>query len=193
MKFYLAGLSIITILIINKGSLSRYGFRKPESTNYLKLTLMAVGIALGAMIVGGVVFMGILSNVFPTENTTVFPEANSLIERIITVWIISSISEEILVRGLVQSFMDGLKQRKLFGLSLPVIVSGLFFGAMHLALLKAGMGHWFVGFIVFFTTSIGILAAYYREKSNSLIPPILVHVIANIVGSLPLLVKMIMS
>jgi membrane protease YdiL (CAAX protease family) len=62
------------------------------------------------------------------------------------------------------------------------------FGSMHLSLLVAGRNIWFVMHIVLFTTSIGILAAWYREKTNSIIPAFLVHLISNILGSLPLLI-----
>ena len=192
-KLYILILSISSILLINRGSLKEYGFRFPEKTNYLKLSLLSVGGTIGSMIIGGVIFLGILNHIFPSENITGFPEASSFLERIIAIWIVSSICEEVLVRGLVQGFMNHLKEKKIMRLSLPVIISGLFFGAMHLSLLISGMGHWFVCCIVFFTTSIGILAAYYREKTKSLIAPILVHIIANIVGSLPLIIQMVLK
>jgi membrane protease YdiL (CAAX protease family) len=192
-KFYILILSIITILFLNKGSLKNYGFNFSKNTNYFKLTFISIGITLGAMIVGGALFMGILSHFFPTENTNVFPKSESLIELILAIWIWSSICEEILVRGLMQGFMNHLKTKKVLGLSLPVIISGLFFGSMHLSLISAGMGVWFVCFILFNTTIIGLLAAFYREKSESLIPPILIHIIANVVGSIPLIIQMIIS
>jgi membrane protease YdiL (CAAX protease family) len=190
-KFYILILSVITILFLNKGSLKNYGFNLSKNTNYFKMTFISIGIILGSMIVGGILFMGILSHLFPTENTNVFPKNESLLEMILTIWIWSSICEEVLVRGLMQSFMDHLKTKKVLGLSLPVIISGLFFGSMHLSLISAGMGVWFVCFILFNTTIIGFLTAFYREKSESLIPPILIHIIANVVGSIPLIIQMI--
>ena len=50
-----------------------------------------------------------------------------------------------------------------------------------------------VSFIVFNTTVIGLLAAFYREKSESLIPPVIIHFLANAVGSAPLIIKMLIS
>lgn len=192
-KFYMLILSIITILVINKGSLKNYGFSTAKDTNYLKMTLITIAITIGAFIIGNILFIVILSHLFPTENTNVFPKVDSLIEQILTVWIWSSICEEVLVRGLLQGFMNHLKTKKILGLSLSVIISGLLFGSMHLSLISAGMGIWFVSFILFNTTIIGLLAAYYREKSESLIPPILIHIIANVVGSTPLIIQMIIS
>jgi len=192
-KFYILILSIITILFLNKGSLKSYGFNLSKNTNYFKMTFISIGIILGSMIVGGILFMGILSHLFPTENTNVFPKNESLIEMVLTIWIWSSICEEVLVRGLMQSFMNHLNNIKIFRLSLPVIISGIFFGSMHLSLLSAGMGIWFVCFILFNTTIIGLLTGFYREKSRSLIPPILIHIIANIIGAIPLIIQMFIS
>ena len=85
---------------------------------------------------------------------------------ILTVWIWSSICEEVLTRGLIQGFMKYQTNIKFLKLSLPVWISGIFFGAMHLLLLKMNMDIWLVSFIVFNTTTVGLLAAYYREKTN---------------------------
>jgi len=192
-KLYMLVLSISIILLINKGSLKAFGFQKPKNIKYIKMILITIGITFGALIFGMFLFMGILNHIFPAENTTGFPEQKSLIEMILTVWIWSSICEEVLVRGLMQSFMQHFKSKKFLGLSLPVLISGLFFGAMHLSLLFVGMGHWFVCSIVFFTTTIGLLAAYYREKSDSIIPSVIIHFTANFVGSIPLIITLIIA
>jgi membrane protease YdiL (CAAX protease family) len=192
-KFYILILSIFTILILNNGSLKNYGFNTTKNINYFKMSLISVGIIIGSIIVGAIIFMAILNNIFPSENTKLFSKPNSLIELILTIWIWSSICEEVLVRGLMQSFMNHLKSIKVFRLSLPVIISGLFFGAMHLSLLNSKMNIWFVCLTVFNTSIIGILAAFYREKSDSLIPPVLIHIIANVIGSIPLIILLINS
>ena len=191
-KFFMLIFSIAFILILNKGKLTNYGFTLPTNVKYTKLIFVSLGIFIASMLIGGTIFMGLLSHFFPVENTSSFPE-QSIIQMIITVWVWSSICEEVFVRGLLQGFMQHLKSIKFLKLSLPVIVSGLFFGAMHLSLLKAGMGQWFVCFIVFNTTVIGLLAAYYREKTNSLITPIIIHVLVNIVGSMPLILEAIID
>lgn len=190
-KFYILILSIFTILILNNGSLKNYGFNSAKNISYFKISLISVGISIGSTIVGAIIFMAILNNIFPTESTKLLSKPNSLIELILTIWIWSSICEEILVRGLMQSFMNHLKNIKVFRLSLPVIISGLFFGSLHLSNLSSGMNVWFVCFTVFNTSIIGILAAFYREKSESLIPAILIHIIANIIGSIPLIILLI--
>lgn len=192
-KLYMLVFSIIIIWIVNKRSLKNYGFTSAKNIRYSRMILITIGISILSFIVGNIVFNGVLAHLFPTGNTKSFSPPNSIIEMILTVWIWSSICEEVLVRGLVQGFTNHLKSIKLFGLSISVIVSGLFFGAMHLSLLNAGMGLWFVCFIVFDTTVIGLLAAYYREKSDSLLPPIFIHFLANFIGSLPLVIMTILG
>ena len=192
-KLYMVLFSILIIWIVNNKSLKNYGFTSAKNIRYSRMILITIGISILSFIVGNIVFNGVLAHLFPTGNSKTFSTPDSMIEMILTVWIWSSICEEVLVRGLVQGFTNHLKNIKLFGLSISVIVSGLFFGAMHLSLLKAGMGLWFVCFIVFDTTVIGLLAAYYREKSDSLLPPILIHFLANFIGSLPLIIITILG
>jgi len=186
-KFFMLLFSIAAILLINKGNIKNYGFAWPVHFSYLKSGFITIGIVLASLVVGNIFFKLILGHLFPTGNNTGFPEHQSIAEMILTVWIWSSICEEVLVRGLVQGFIQDIKLQY-FRLSIPVIVSGLFFGSMHLSLFSAGMGLWFVCMIVFFTTTIGFLAAYYREKSGSLLASIWIHFVANIIGSLPLII-----
>jgi len=192
-KFFMLLYSITAILLINNWKLNGYGFRKPNNIKYFSFSLKVIGITFASLVIGSILFMGILNKVFPTGNSTGFPEQNSIIQMILTIWIWSSLCEEILVRGLIQGFIQHLQSIKIFRLSLPVIVSGLFFGSMHLSLLSAGMGPWFVTFIVFNTTVIGLLAAYYREKTESIIPALWVHFLANVVGSIPLIIKLLIT
>ena len=105
---------------------------------------------------------------------------------VVFIWLYSSICEEILTRGLLQTLLDwvweadGASRR---WLNLPVVVSGLFFGAMHLVLLPR-MGAWALP-IVALATYLGLVAAHYRQKTASLTPAILMHVLFNIAASLP--------
>ncbi len=190
-KFFMLLISIVFILLINKGKLTNYGFKKPVLFKFFKVSFITIGIVIASFILGNILFNVILRHLFPTGNNAGFPD-QSLLERILTVWIWSSICEEVLVRGLVQSFIQDIKT-KIFRLSIPVIISGLFFGSMHLSLIFAGMGLWFVCSIVFFTSTVGILAAYYREKSESILPSIWIHILANILGSLPIIIVTIIQ
>lgn len=105
---------------------------------------------------------------------------------VLFVWIYASVAEEILTRGLLQTLLDGRRQSttRHRWLSNAVIVSGLFFGAMHLVLIRY-MGAAAVVPIAL-ATFLGIVAAQYRESTGSLLPAIIVHALFNIGGTLPL-------
>ncbi|MFC2103780.1 lysostaphin resistance A-like protein [Bacteroidota bacterium] len=186
-KFLTLLFSIVLILIFNNGSLKNYGFSKPKKIKYIKSFFISVGIIIAAFIVGMILFNIILRNIFSDGNIEGFPKSDSIIQWILTVWIWSSICEEVLTRGLIQSFMNYQKNIKFLKLSLPVWVSGIFFGLMHFSLLRTNMDIFFISFIVFNTTVIGLLAAYYREKTNSIYPAIFIHFLANVLGSLPMI------
>jgi membrane protease YdiL (CAAX protease family) len=188
MKFFMLIFSLVLILIVNEGSLKDYGFNKPDKIKGVKLLLVSIGIIIAAFVVGNILFNVVLRNLFPVENPKGFPKAGSIVEMILTVWIWSSICEEVLTRGLIQGFMKHQMNIKFLKLSLPVWISGIFFGAMHLSLLKMNMDVWFVSFIVFNTTTVGLLAAYYREKTKSVYPAIFIHFLANVIGSLPAII-----
>ena len=55
---------------------------------------------------------------------------------------------------------------------------------MHLALFNMGVDKFTVFDIVIFGTILGVIAGYYREKTNSLVPAIIVHLCFNIGASL---------
>ena len=185
-KLLILILSIGVILLVNNGSLKGYGFNKPYNLKIGKTLLISIGIFIASFIVGNLIFNIILRNIISTGDMPKgFSTPNSIIEMILVVWIWSSICEEVLTRGLVQSFMNNHTKIKFIKLSIPVWISGLFFGAMHLMLLKTDMDLFYVSFIVFNTTVVGVLAAYYREKTKSVYTAIFLHF-------LPLVLKKIL-
>lgn len=107
------------------------------------------------------------------------------LQLVVFVWFYASICEEILTRGLLQSLVSGPSSEGALPprLSMPVLVSALFFGAMHLMLFDS-MGPYAV-IPVLLATLLGFLAAKYRETTGSLIPAIIVHTLFNVGGMLP--------
>jgi len=106
---------------------------------------------------------------------------------ILFVWIYASICEEVLTRGLLQTLLSGggsLDSARPRRLSMPVVLSALFFGAMHIVLVRS-MGPAAIPVIVL-ATFLGLVAARYRERTGSLIPAVMVHMLFNIGGMLPL-------
>lgn len=109
----------------------------------------------------------------------------SHLELVLFVWVYASVCEEVLTRGLLQSIVAGWSRAEEVStsFSLPVLVSALFFGAMHLVLLES-MGPSAAVPIVL-ATLLGYLAARYRESTGSLIPAVIVHALFNVGGMLP--------
>ncbi len=190
-KLYMILISIGMMTILGKGRLAGFGFRRATNVHWGSMawksaTIISISLFFVVLIPNAVYTMitGNMLHGFPN---------NSLINEILSVWIWSSLSEEIFTRGLLQSYLDPLKHFRFMvgrvSISLPVVVSALFFSCMHLPLLKLNFTPVFVFSIVTNTFVIGMLASYYREKSSSLLPPVLIHVMANIIGFLPNLLR----
>lgn len=106
---------------------------------------------------------------------------------ILTIWIYASICEEIFTRGLLQSWLSPLMGYRMrlgkWAVSAPVLASALFFAAMHIVLWpKLGPATLVVILLV---GILGLIAGYYREKTGSLIPAILIHSFFDIGGTIP--------
>lgn len=170
--------SFILILILSKGKISEYGFKIGDNLR-LKQTII-VGLIAGFIITSTTLYLPIN----PPPGTEDF----SFIQVVILIWIFASICEEVLTRGLIQGYLSPLKQFgfSLFGfrISIPVLVAALFFGAMHIALLTVGLDSFSVWAIVVSAFIMGIIAGHYREKTQSLIPAIIIHMLFNITGTI---------
>jgi len=182
--FSLAALKLMTI------PLSAAGFRGTQSFLWIsflrRTTLIAFLAILGVIIINSIGV--ILSGAEPRG----FKESG-LLNMICLVWLWSSFSEEVFVRGFLQSALSpwlstGLQIGRI-RFSLPVLISAFWFAAMHLTLLGMGMSGYFVLSIFLSALAMGLLAAHYREISKSLVPPILAHMLFNVIGGLPLLIK----
>ncbi|KPK99526.1 MAG: hypothetical protein AMJ91_07440 [candidate division Zixibacteria bacterium SM23_73_3] len=170
-------LSVLIALILTKGKLRDYGFTKGKFRLTGKIFLWAIPMAILSV-------MGFIASRSGTEVKEV--SGLSQLQAIIFVWIYASICEEIFTRGLLQSFLApltryGFNLSKKLRLSLPVLFSGLYFGMMHIvAINKIGPS------VIVFASLLGIIAGYYREKTESLIPAIIIHALFNIGGMLPM-------
>ena len=171
-------LSLLLILVLSQGKIATYGFTVPAHMRLM--WIIVIGLLLGFI-------STLLTLVLPSGGMT-FVEDFSFLQTVILIWVYASIGEEILTRGLVQSYLSPLATNgfDVFGIfiSLPVLVSAFFFGCMHLPLLALGIDILTVAIVVLFAIMVGITAGYFREKTGSLIPAILVHMFANIGGSL---------
>ena len=183
-KLFMVLLSIIIMLVIPGYTLKDFGFRKPEKVKYFKIIWLTFVVVIGGMIVFGSLCMGLLNNIFGDveEPLAGMGGDQSFLTIVFSIWLWSSITEEIYTRGLFQSLLDKLKNYRFLRLSLPVWLSGIAFGLLHISIYEPGR-LFFTMFIVTQAIALGLLAAHYREKSRSLYPAIMVHILGNIYGS----------
>lgn len=186
-QFTFVVLAFIAIRFLIDGGFKGAGFRKPENLKYFRLLWISTVVILLSFVVGNLTFNVLLADAFGDRNQGVtFPE-QTILHMILSIWIWSSFCEEVLTRGLLQSFVKKHTDIKFLRLSLPVWLSGLYFGGMHWVLFKK-MDPNFAAMIMLFTTVTGILAAYYREKTKSIYPAFFIHLWANVLGSLPMII-----
>ena len=165
--------SLLWMLILGRGDWAAYGFRGVHPRR-----LLAPALAASAAGIAGAIALQVAP----------LPELNvaaglSFWQVVVVVWISASVAEEVFTRGLVQGFLEPLKDYGLrlyrMRLSIPVIVGALFFGLMHLALLSTGAAVGAVAVVSLLAVILGLIAGYYREKTGSLLPAIVVHFLFN--------------
>jgi membrane protease YdiL (CAAX protease family) len=170
-------LSVAAMLLISKGRLDLYGFTRGRykfSPSILLWVLPTMVLSTaGALASGGGQGAG-------------QPFGFTRVQVIVFIWVYASICEETLVRGLLQTLLSRSAKARTAAsrwLSMPVVVSGLFFGAMHLVLIGQ-MGPRAIP-IILLAMFLGLVAARYRENTGSLLPAIIIHALFNIGGMLP--------
>jgi membrane protease YdiL (CAAX protease family) len=108
----------------------------------------------------------------------------SFLQIVVLVWLLSSISEEVYVRGLVQSWVadrnDPTGTNSVFEPS--IVSSALLFASMHVPLMWSPIGVKGGLAIVLATLGVGWACAVLRARSKSLLPAIACHIIGNVAG-----------
>ena len=169
--------SLILILASSMGDASRFGFTRPKIRGGYG-TGITWGVILGAM--------ASVSSLASRAGGLSPLKGLSFVQIVLLVWVLASVTEEILVRGYVQSYLEPLTDRgfSVFHLriSLPVIVSAIFFAAMHIILLATGTSFLVTYIVVVFAFFLGLVAAYQRERTGSILPAIAAHVSFNVGG-----------
>jgi membrane protease YdiL (CAAX protease family) len=171
--------SLVLIALLTRGRVSDYGLTRGRFTFRPTLLLWALVGTVGS--VAMIAFGG--GGEGPAEGLT-------RMQTVALVWVYASVCEEVLYRGLLQSFLAplsgiGIKMGAVT-LSLPVLLCGALFGGSHLMLLTMGMDLRAVGVIVLCGVVLGCAAGTHRERTGSLLPAVLIHALFNIGGSLPL-------
>ncbi len=173
----MAILSLILMYLFSKGKMSVYGLKG------VKLRDLILPIFVG-LVVGGVFAVG--GTLLRLDLSLKFLEQFSVLQIVVLICIYASVAEELLTRGFLQSFLAPLKTKGLtvfrFHLSMPILIAALFFGLMHLSLLTEGASHQSVLFTIISAIVLGIIAGFYRERTGSILPAIVVHMSFNVWG-----------
>jgi membrane protease YdiL (CAAX protease family) len=171
-------LSILIMLVVSKGRLSRYGFKLADNVQLGQVISWGLGLGM---------ISTLIETSLPGEGTVVAGEL-SLLQTVVFIWLYASISEEVFARGLIQGSLARLTK---YGvtvferrISLPVLTSALLFGLVHLVQSAMGAEGYQVLVVVVFAFALGVVAGYQRERTGSLVPAIMVHMFANVGASL---------
>jgi membrane protease YdiL (CAAX protease family) len=160
----LVALILMLLLIRRPAGIAEFGFRIPQS-RYLAVATV-FGLALGL----GVTFLG---HLFPSKPP--FDVSRFAPWMIVLYFIIgSSIQEEIIFRGLIQSMLE---RRWMITFS---VFGGSLSGAVAFTAVLFGIIHLEVGAVVAAGAIIlGFVAGELRRRSGSLLPAIIVHALFN--------------
>jgi hypothetical protein len=134
-------------------------------------------LAAAAMMAGSVANI-MLGTRHPIASQMSFPQI------VLVIWLLSSVSEEVYVRGLVQSWIsDGEETSGKNAAFEPAVVSSaLVFAAMHVPLMWSPAGVKGGLAIVLATLGVGWSCAVLRARSGSLVPAIACHIVGNVAG-----------
>jgi membrane protease YdiL (CAAX protease family) len=176
-QLLMAVISVLLMLLIGRGDLSRFGFKLGSRPPYWRIVLLV----LAAQVLCTAVFLPC-----PRTGPEHFASEFSFLRIVIGVWIIASACEEVVARGLVQGFLSPLHERGItiagVRLGLPAIVGALFFSATHLPLLMMGIDRCLGLQILVGTFLLGLIAGHFRERTGSLLPAVAAHALANVFG-----------
>ena len=170
-------LSVLAIYLLRK-HLS-YSISMPKFKKVLKP--IAIGVIVPVAIGILMTIVTIVAGGEP-EGHPLMSEMNPL-QIFIFVFIFASIAEEILFRGFLLNLLKPINTKGITvfkrKISLPVILSGIAFGLAHLILIASGASFMFLFTTVITTTCVGIIAGYYQEKYDNNAYAIVVHMSAN--------------
>lgn len=184
--------SLALMMALSRGRVSMYGLRGTGPREIRRVLVVAGSVAV---VIGLLSAVGSLAGAGGAGGPS--SAVRGFLKLVVSVWIVASVSEELLFRGLIQSFLEPLRRHG-FGflgrrVSLPVTIAAIGFGLVHLGLLTMAPPP-MVAAVVVSATVLGFIAGYYREKTGSIVPAILAHFVFNVVGAgIPMLTMLIVS
>lgn len=174
-------IALVLIAWLSKGSVSEYGLQWPKSKAYA-LAAMVWGVVFGIVMTLVDYFPQILAHTPP-------PNQLSLTGASLGGWlsfegIFVGFSEEIPFRGLLQTFLmqrtSGLVRLGKFDMHIAGVILALLFALAHLISFWE-RAFWYALGQQVYAFALGILYAYWREKSGSLLASIIGHNVGDVV------------
>ena len=160
----LYGLLAVIVLVIALGLDWRETFALRRPTSWITAGLLTLGILVAVFVVGGILeaifHAGEEQGLDPTGWRS--DRAVAFVLSALAIGVVGPITEELMYRGLGYFLLSPL------GHWVAIVVTGLTFALAHGIL---------AGIPVFFVIGAGL--AYLRYRTNSIVPPILVHVAFN--------------
>jgi len=170
-------MALILISIFSRFNFSDYGFKLSRDLMILKALICGV-------VIGGV--LSFAGSFVPSRELSF--GSLTFLQRLLVFWILASVTEEIIFRGLIQTYLSwhisGSVTIFRSQLTTAGLITATFFGLVHLALLSQGAATLQAITIVLVALILGIIAGYFRDKTGSLVAPIIVHSLFNITGSI---------
>jgi len=183
------GVELLIVLlagaVIWKGEFWRFGFRFSGRLNIWKSIAISLPLFVLSVLVGGI-FAGLITALFGSTPAYDFGNPN-LLQRIIEIWLLATITEEIIFRGLIQTYLSSRITSSFSLLRLRIshaaLIAALLFSLAHLFLLTKGAGAAQMAMIEISTFILGLAAGYFRETTGSLVPAVIIHMLFNIWGT----------
>jgi membrane protease YdiL (CAAX protease family) len=170
-------ISTLILFILGKGKLGQYGYKLPVNFSFSQIVILPLAV-------------GVIANVILTFMPTAesfAPEGYTFGHIVVFIWLYASICEEIYTRGLIQGYLKPLADHALtvfkIRLSLPVIIAAAFFSLIHLMAFATTLNPFALVVFLIIAFILGLIAGYQLEKTGSLLPAVIVHMMFNISGS----------
>ncbi len=182
-------LSLLAIYFFTKNGTFKFRIQKVKFKYYINAFLITIPAIIIINIFAIILIKAFGFQIDPSGKGFVPIAGMSALQIFLFIFICSSTCEEFLFRGFTQNFFEPLKSigirisKKNF-ISLPVLLSGVLFGLAHLMLLAGDTSGPIVFRTVLFATTLGLIAGFFQEKHQSILPAIVVHM----TGNLPLLI-----
>ena len=168
-------IAVALIAWFSRGNFSEYGLEWPKHKHYVPSALLW-GAAFGLLMTVVDYFPQILRHIPPGDNLALTPR--SIGAWLFFEWIFVGPTEEIPFRGLLQTFLMQRTSGRIrfwkYEMHVAGVILALLFALAHLT------SFWTENFWIalgqqIYAFALGILYAYWREKSGSLLAPIIGH------------------